>query len=305
MWVNDVSVPADALDEAATGLAEVVAEFADELGGPPTLAEFLELVGWAIPGNSDAVDGTFPHPLRFKVVLKGNKQYRDDTESRVSDLDDVLFEDARDHHRVLVEHLRAAGETPVTPQQFASALLQVLHTGRIILSDVEPEDIRKLTAEVPKTRAVKPKPGDVLAIPAEGGGYHMAVLITRNSFGTALGLFTGTSAQGRLDAGLRRAARKYPVYTGSELVVDGTWKIVDHDDGLLELFPSDPPIYHAPDSDPDEDNGEFGAAETAEGAIRLIGPDEAREIGLQDRTYQQFILAPYLQKQLDVDAGRS
>src|SRR5262245_22706240 len=58
-------VPPHVLGEAAAGLAEVAAEFADELGGPPTLAEFLELLGWAIPNNSDALDGTFATPLRF------------------------------------------------------------------------------------------------------------------------------------------------------------------------------------------------------------------------------------------------
>jgi hypothetical protein len=306
MPVNDVplsasALSADALGEASSGLAEVAAEFADLLGSAPTLAEFLEIVGWALPTNSAATDGTFTEPLKFKVVLKGNKSYRSETASRVGELNDHLFEDAREHHAALVERMRTTGDAPVTPQQFASAILQVLRSGRIVLADVAgPEDVRKLTADVPKKRIAKPRPGDVLAIPSEKGGYHMAVVIAHNRFGCALGLFHGTSAQGRLDAGLRGSPRKYPVHTGCDLVVNGTWKIAGHDDSLLALFPSDPVIYHRP-----EGTEEFGAAETSDGTLRLIGPDEAREVGLQDGTYQQIYLSAQLQKQLDVDADRS
>src|SRR5262245_41718546 len=149
MGVNDVSLPPSAVDEASSGLAEIAAEFAEELGGPLTLAEFLELLGWAVPSGSEAIDGLFIQPLRFKVALKGNKSYRNDVPSRVHDLDDHPFEEAREHNRVLVERMWAASDAPVTPQQFASAILQVLRTGRIILADVKPEDIRKLTADVP------------------------------------------------------------------------------------------------------------------------------------------------------------
>ena len=301
--MNDVSLSASALGEASSGLAEVAAEFADELGGAPTLAEFLELLGWAVPTNSDATDGLFPEPLRFKAVLSGNKLYRSHAPSRVPELDDHLFDDAGEHHRELLERMRATGDAPVTPQQFASALLQVLRSGRIVLADVEPKDIRKLTADVPKKRVPKPRPGDVLAIPARNGGFHMAVVVTLNRFGTALGLFRGTCARARLDANLRRAPRKLPVYTDNGRVADGTWKIVGHDDSLLALFPSDPPIYHRPNAWRGIDTGEFGAAETADCTLRLIGPDEAREVGLQDGTYRQVCHAAWLQKLLDDEAG--
>ena len=128
-------------------------------------------------------------------------------------------------------------------------------------------------------------------------------MVTLNRFGTALGLFRGTGARARLDANLRRAPRKLPVYTDNGRVADGTWKIVGHDDSLLALFPSDPPIYHRPNAWRGIDTGEFGAAETADCTLRLIGPDEAREVGLQDGTYRQVCHAAWLQKLLDDEAG--
>jgi len=105
MGVNEVSLSASDLGEASSGLAKVAAEFADELGSAPTLAEFLDIVGWALPTNSAATDGTFTEPLRFKVTLKGNKPYHSDKTSRVPELNDHLFVEAREHHGALVERI--------------------------------------------------------------------------------------------------------------------------------------------------------------------------------------------------------
>jgi hypothetical protein len=256
VWVTDVGF---------------VAEMADELGGPPTLAEFLEVLGWA------AADGG---PSRFTVTLADGKPYRSELPSRVPDLDDNVFAEASEY----AHGLDTAG------------VLADLRGGRIILADVEPDEIGGLTVETPKKRVAKPKPGDVVGIPV-AGGYRPAVVLVRNHFGTALGLFAGTSPNGQV--GRLRSAPGRPVYTEESLIKDGTWPVVDHDESLLELFPADPPIYHKPNAWPGIDTGEFGAAETADGTMTPIGPDEAREIGLTDGTYRQTMHAAFLQKQLD------
>src|SRR5262249_39975415 len=138
---------------------------------------------------------------------------------------------------------------------------------------------------------------DVLAIPVTGG-HRLAVTITRNRFGTALGLFEGVSPDGRPDAKILRTPRKYPIYTEESLAKNGQWKIVDHDENLLRLFPADPEIYHKPGAWPGIDTGEFGAAETADGPLRMIDANEAREVGLQSGDYRQACPAAYLQKLL-------
>ncbi|MEU4442413.1 hypothetical protein AB0K14_06250 [Actinosynnema sp. NPDC050801] len=290
-------LPDDALDEAVSGFAEVAARFAEEIGDPPTLAEFLEVLGWAIPTNSDAVDGTFTQPLKLAATVRGNKRYRGERPSRVPELNDGVFEDARDHVGVVAERINAASGAPVTPAQFASAVLQVLRTGRVGLADVGGDEVRKLVAEGVGKRAVKLTPGDVLAIPVPDG-YRLAVVITRNRFGTAIGLFEGVSRDGRPGADLLRSPRKHPVYTEESLAKNGTWKVVDHDEGLLDLFPADPEVYHKPGAWPGIDTGEFGAAETADGPLRMIDEAEAREVGLLDGGYRQTRPAGYLQKVL-------
>ena len=69
-------------------------------------------------------------------------------------------------------------------------------------------------------------------------------------------------------------------------------------------LPAEPEIYHKPGqwSDLGIDTGEFGAAETGNGTIRLIGPDEAREVGLLDGTYRQVETAEVLQRRLDKES---
>jgi hypothetical protein len=300
MSVNDAPLAADMLGEVAPGFAEVAARFAAEIGDPPTLAEFLEVLGWAIPSNSDAVDGTFTRPLKLAATVKG-KRYRSDRPSRVPELNDGVFEDARDHVARLAERIHAAGGVPLAPQQFAAAVLQVLRTGRVGLADVGGDDVRKLVAEGGGKRAAKLTPGDVLAIPVPGG-HRLAVVITRNRFGTAIGLFEGVSRDGRPGADILRAPREHPVYTEESLVKNGTWKVVDHDENLLGLFSADPPIYHKPGAWPGIDTGEFGAAETGDGPLRMIDEAEAREVGLLDGGYRQTRPAAYLQKVLGEDS---
>ncbi|MFB9834596.1 hypothetical protein [Actinoallomurus acaciae] len=304
--MNDAPLPPEALGEVAAGLAEVVSGFADEVGGAITLAEFLEVLGWAVPTNSEAIDEVLPRPLTFKVTLTGGERYDGDEPSRVPELNDAVFEDAGECQAVLAERLSAATGAPVTPRRLAEALLQVLRSGRIPLADVQGADIRGLTAEVPARRVPRPRPGDVLAIPARRRGHHLAVVLTRNHFGTALGLFEGRSPYGRLDPELRKAPRRHPVYTEESQIGNGAWRIVGHDESLLALFPADPPIYHEPGAWPGiVDTGEFGAAETAGGSLRFIDADEAREVGLQDGTYRSGYVAEHLQKILDGGEDRA
>lgn len=302
--MNDIALDAATVDGVASGFAEVAADFADEVDGPPTLAEFIEVLGWAVP-ESDSVDGDFQEPWELTATLKDNKPYRSTEQSRVPDLNDDVFEDARSHTFDLAEQISGATGAPATPHQLASALLRVLKTGQVELADISGDDISDLAPAAAVKGLPKPTPGDVLAIPVETGGYRLAVLITRNRFGTALGLFDGTSPQPRPDAEVLRAPRKHPVHTEESRVKDGTWKVVDHDESLLGSFPAAPEIYHAPGAWPDLDFGKFGAAETADETLRLIDAEEAREIGLQDGSYRQTYSAAYLQQALSNEANGS
>lgn len=129
-----------------------------------------------------------------------------------------------------------------------------------------------------------------MAIPAAGGGYHLAVLLTLDRIGVALGLLRGTFPVPRVEGAEHRHVRPRPVYSDGELIEDGTWQIVGHDEGLLRLFPSEPEIYHAPGlTVPGIDFGEFDLADLpTPGRLRQVSREEAEEVGLLDGSYRQL-----------------
>jgi hypothetical protein len=122
----------------------------------------------------------------------------------------------------------------------------------------------------------------VLAIPALDGVYHLALVIARNRFGTALGPLRGGTAFPRLDGSERYQAGSRPIYTDEQLIADGAWPIVGHADDLLSLFPGEPELYHAPDLlwSGRQQIGEFAAAESPTGAMRQLDRREAERVGV-------------------------
>jgi len=302
MPVNEESAPDKSVLELGDGLAGIVREARGQLGGEPTLGELLEIIGWAFPDGAETVDGSFATPLRIKVNLKPNKRYAPAAGSRVAELGDAVFTDTTDLLTEVVAGLSRVDQAPVTPERFCAVLLEALRAGRVPLADVEGGAVARLAIEAPK-KSVKLTPGDIVAIPAAAGGHHVAVALTRNRFGTALGLFRGTCRLPRIAAALK-APLPHPVYTDEQPVKTGVWRVIGHDESLLALFPADPEIYHKPRRRPGvDDTGEFGAAETADGTLRFIDADEARAVGLAEGTYRQTLLSPLLEKYLDERAA--
>lgn len=290
--MSDASMSAGALEESSSRLAAISAEFFELTGRRPTLSELLEVLGW----SSHSI---FSAPLTFKVKLRGNRRYESPGDSLVGELNDSIFVDAAEFLSILA---RVAGDQPVSPSGLTSALALTLKSASIPLQDVGSEEVAGLTSSILK-KVSKPRIGDILAIPAKGGGYHMAAVVARNRFGTALGVLCGRCLVPRVRKRGDLAVRRFPLYTDDRLLSTGAWKVIGNDESLLSLFPADPEIYHGPDLKwPGVDLGEFGAAESPAGIIRLIGAQEAREVGLLGGAYQQTYMGEVLQQLLDDQA---
>jgi hypothetical protein len=279
MLVSDV-------EDLVPKLAALSNEFAEQVGKRPSLGELLELLGWAS-------HGIYPAPLAFKVKLKGGRRYSGLSRSLVGELNDSAFVDAASFLTSIAE---GTNGRPLAPSELASSLALALKDSGISLEDVAGEEVVELTVDTAKKPA-KPRIGDVLAIPASGGGYRMASVVARNRFGTALGFLRGRFSVPRPASRERLMARQSPIYTDDRLVSTGAWRVVGHDENLLSLFPVEPEIYHAVDLQwPGIDLGEFGAAEKPNGEIRLIKIDEARAVGLLGGTYRQSYLGEFLEQ---------
>ncbi|EWT01043.1 hypothetical protein N865_11865 [Intrasporangium oryzae NRRL B-24470] len=274
-------------------MAGVAADFAEQVGRRPTLAELLEILGWAALGPLSS-------RVTFTALMEGGVPYRGPRQSAVGELDDAVFVDASDLLSLLARDGERRDDGIADPNELSSRLTAALQRWGGALADVGAGSVTSLTVDVPRAR--RPKVGDVLAIPASSGGYHLASVLARNRFGTALGVVEGTVPVPRVIGSLPvpAPARRLPVYTDDRLVVSGAWTVVGHDEALLALFPSDPEIYHSPEPAwPGVDLGEFGAAETASGEMRLLGVEEARAIGLLDGSYQQSFMPEELERLLD------
>jgi len=284
------------LIEGSRRLARLVSMLGEEFGSLPALGEFLEVLSVAVPVG-DGFASNLPVPFRLKAKVKGNRRYSYNRKSRVAELNDAAFTGASDFLSFLGRGMFSAG-SQVTADVFAAGILRILNGSDVSFEDVSAAQVVALVAEVPK-RIIRAQRGDVVSIRAKSGNYHLAVVVARNRFGTALGFLRGDFLFPRVGNAERCQARSRPVYTDDQLVANGTWTVIGHAEDLLALFPDDPEIYHAPDLLwPDDQIGEFGSAESSSG-LRRIAKEEAEEVGLLNGTYRQVYLSGHLQQLLD------
>ena len=148
------------------------------------------------------------------------------------------------------------------------------------------------------------KPGDILAIPRENGGYYFVIFITSNRFGEAFGIFDGHGQAPYLCTTWEPVPIKDPVYTGKALVVSGRWRQIGHRQDMLDLFPRSPEIYHSKSDNPSNNNiGSYGSAEVSTGELRALTEAEANRIGLIAGTYRQIMIEEQFQKYLQDTLG--
>lgn len=287
--MGEASPETRAFAEFACKVSEISSDFADQVQSQITLGELLEIFSLTVLGDIGI-------PVKFKAKLKGAKRYEERSRSRVGELNDSVFVEASEALGALLTWGDESGQS-ATPAELASRLTLALKMSDIEFSDIRTEQIMQISAASRK-RVAKAKIGDVVGIPRKSGGYLMALVVARNRFGTALGLFRGAFAVPKPQV-KRSAVVGNPIYTDDQLIATGGWPIIDHNEDLLDLFLRDPEIYHAPDAWPNLDFGEFGAAETADGKIRPIGAGEADAVGLAGGSYRQVHMSEHLQRLLD------
>lgn len=160
-----------------------------------------------------------------------------------------------------------------------------------LLADVNTSNVLRIEAKLKKRGKITLKPGDIVAIPAKDGGWHLVVFITKNRFGFAYGILLGRHALKPPSPQWQPEALAHPIYSGQRAVASGRWQVVGNNPDLLALFPSDPPIYHSKMSWPNEDQiGPFGSAESASDRLRPISKQEAKEVGLLTGEYRCVLM---------------
>ena len=299
------------LSRLAAALRELAEDFADEVGRPPTCAEFFEVLAEGLRETPDDMlsDINTANVLALRpqpacAAAAGGE------ESAVANLNDNVFNLAAELMAEAAGRLRAGAGAAPTLEALCAALAEALRLCPAeMLGDARPADITAIEAEVEgkKARGGKKRAsrvGDIVAIPAEGGGFYTAVVVAKNTFGTAYGLFEGaTPLEGATAAGRAPLPKPNPLYAGDRLVGTGRWQIVGHDEAALAHFPERPELYHRPGLPQWLSKGAYGAAQLPGGGFRDLSREEAEEIGLLREggykgVYQDDQLEEYLNARL-------
>lgn len=148
------------------------------------------------------------------------------------------------------------------------------------------------------------EPGDVVAVPRSGGGYHLVLLLASNRFGDAFGPFQGHVATLEIPSNWDPRPLRNHVYTGRRMISTGRWRKIARREDLLHKFSSLPEIYHSKaDHAADPAIGPHGSAETADGRLRPISESEAVEVGLANGTYRQIMVEEQFEGFLEQSLG--
>jgi hypothetical protein len=222
------------------------------------------------------------------------------TEGLMGSLNDSCFVHARESLRTLCQMIEEESGVKPSLNDLCEILAVSLRScSGDMLSDVDVQAVEKLTPKVAPHKKVSLKPGDILAIPREKGGYYFVIFITSNRFGEAFGIFQGHRQIPYVSSKWEPAPAKLPGYTGRALVVSGRWRRIGHREDLLDLFPTSPEIYHSKSDHPlDDQIGPYGSGETATEELRDLTESEANEIGLIQGTYRQIMLEEQFEKYL-------
>lgn len=294
---------------AREGLREIAESFSEEIGRLPSLPELLEILTWGLRGSpNEILSDVNPanvvalHARFAKGRTKTNSA--DSAPSAVDELNDAAFSAASDTVASVARAVGAAEGNAPTLERLLEVIAASLRDASNSLTSDDASALAILKPELLRRGKVTLRPGDIVAIPAPDGAFFTAVVLDRNAFGTAYGLFEGAGPIRRVSAESHPSTLPFPVYTGDESLANGSWRIVGHDDELRKLFPAEPEIYHrAQVISGGPKIGKFGSAESASGRMRDLTKEEADALGLLTGEYRQVYTPELFERYLQKHAG--
>jgi hypothetical protein len=155
-----------------------------------------------------------------------------------------------------------------------------------------------------KYKKITPSRGDIISIPLDSASsehsfFYMLVLIEKNQFGFAFGLFSGIFKHIDIHQIHHLKIKKYPIYSGTRFISNRKWAIIGNNPKALSLFPNHPEIFHYKIYNQDDENiGFFGSGESPNGTLRDLTEQEAIEIGLFSERYESTYLEEELKQAL-------
>lgn len=301
------------IEQSVKRLDDISRIFAGEIGRRPSSHELLEILGWALISLPEsALEDFNPRQIaslrpQVKKNAKPFQPWASTTtgNSEVGSLNDSIFVVANDFLLDLTHAIKADTGNPPTLNGLAALLTEGLHDSKdTLLIDLAPSDIQGIKIETLGKQKISVNVGDIVAIPALDGKYFIALVLSKDAFGLAFGLFQGSHQARPLSINAHPPTMKYPIHSDDRLIVKKQWRIVGHNADLCVLFPAEPEIYHYPRTGKGyEKIGPYGSGETASGKLRDLTHEEAEEIGLLNESYRPFYMSEHLGKFLNSKLG--
>ncbi|HUA58222.1 MAG TPA: hypothetical protein VML19_05670 [Verrucomicrobiae bacterium] len=285
-------------------LRGIIDEFTREVGRKPSSGELFEILTWGVAAcRRDAFADLNPKDVKALTpeFRKGGAPPVEPVgdENVVYTLNDEPFNAAADLFHDLIQDLKKDRGKPPTLAETLEVLADVLHECTDCLADHRAVDLVHIKPEVEKTKRISYRKGDIVAIPTDDSNYFLAIILTENRFGMAVGLFHGARNLRPISRQSYPPIEPRPIYSDPSEIRNGRWKIIGHDEELLSLFPRDPEIYHYSHADfPNPDVDPFGAGESPSGKLRKLTREEAEEVGLPSLEYRQSYLSEDVGKYL-------
>lgn len=229
--------------------------------------------------------------------------------SILESLDDHFFSLATSLFAELCREIEAeTGEKPTIAELCEILSWGIRSCSADLFKDVEPANVVGLKAEVKRRGKTPLRLGDLVAIPAPGGGCFRVVFLAKNTHGWAFGIFRGRYPLRPPAASWRPEILTRPVYTDQRAVTDGRWRIIGNAPDLTALFPDVPYYYAKRHHRHNDEIGPHGAVESLDGSYRQLTAEEAAKVGLDDPRFEnscmceQFVI--YLEEMIGNDPIR-
>ncbi|MBL7696580.1 MAG: hypothetical protein JNK79_00410 [Chitinophagaceae bacterium] len=281
---------------------ELFRAFNEEQEGKPQLKTWLGVLLWSLQNTSidDFADEKI-NSLREITVHTNTKKIKltvDKAVDYTSDLNDNCFVVASDIVADFAKKVSKESNKKMTAEIFFDSITEALHQIKDpLFEDVDQHDIEKILPGYSSSKTQKIKKGDVVSVPLPKDSFALMVAIGDTSFGTGYGVidkrFNNFSPNQLKD----EEVLKYPLFGSNKLPEKGKWKMVFHDESLLNLFPGTLEKFHSPLLF--EEAKPFGLAETSDGTLRKLSKEEADKIGVAEKDFKQVMLPEEIERYLD------
>ena len=276
-----------------TELNEIFEAFTEEMERKIQVKEFFCLILWSVKNISiepyNYITATSVEEIRVVMKAQSLKINISEILDQLGELNDNCFVTTSDFISALIKENLQSDDYEITIKSVFHLIIIALHKfDTTPFEDYDKLEIQKVDIKFVSKKKIRIKQGDVITIPLSDTTFAIAIMIEKTSFGTGYGIFNKRYSSFSFKQLVSDEVLKYQLFTVDTPVQEGVWKIMFNDKNLLNRFPKTLEKFHSPllfDS-----AKPYGLGETSDGTLRKLSKEEAEEIGILSKDFDQVLL---------------